>query len=108
MCVLSPAHAEKRVALVVGNNRYANLPAHEQRQKAVSDARAVGGALQRIGSDVVSGENLGRQAQLDEAAQRLTPGDTVFFFSAMASQWVGLTTFCLPTCPISRRDRRRA
>ena len=35
----------KRVALVVGNDRYPNLPAHEQLQKAVNDAQAVSGAL---------------------------------------------------------------
>jgi hypothetical protein len=83
MYALAPADAEKRIALVVGNNRYANLPAHEQLQKAVSDSRAVGGTLRQIGFDVISGENLGRQAllaRLDETALRLTPGDTVFFF----------------------------
>jgi formylglycine-generating enzyme required for sulfatase activity len=80
---LVPAHAEKRVALVIGNDHYANLPPNEQLQKAVNDARAVGGALKQIGFDVLSGENLGRQAvlaRIDEAAQRLTVGDTVFFF----------------------------
>jgi hypothetical protein len=45
VCANIPAVAEKRVALVVGNDRYANLPAHEQLQKAVNDARAVGRAL---------------------------------------------------------------
>jgi hypothetical protein len=80
---VAPADAEKRVALVIGNDHYANLAAHEQLQKAVNDARAVGGALRRIGFEVIAGENLGRQAllsRLDEAAQRLSPGDTAFFF----------------------------
>jgi formylglycine-generating enzyme required for sulfatase activity len=83
LCAFGQAHAGKRVALVIGNDRYANLPHHEQLQKAVNDAQAVGGVLRQIGFDVISGENLGRQAllaRLDEAAQRLTPGDTVFFF----------------------------
>jgi formylglycine-generating enzyme required for sulfatase activity len=82
-CVLAPAHAEKRVALVIGNDRYANLPAHEQLRKAVNDARAVGGALRQIGFEVMSGENVGRQAlvdKLDAFAQRLAKGDTAFFF----------------------------
>jgi uncharacterized caspase-like protein len=43
------AHADKRVALVIGNDRYANLPASEQLQTAVNDARAVGKALEQIG-----------------------------------------------------------
>jgi formylglycine-generating enzyme required for sulfatase activity len=83
MCVLAPAHGEKRVAVVIGNDRYANLSEHEQLQKAVTDARAVGGALKKLGFDVISGENVSRQAlidRLDEAVRRITPGDTVFFF----------------------------
>jgi formylglycine-generating enzyme required for sulfatase activity len=80
---IMPAHAEKRMALVVGNNRYANL-SREQLQKAVSDAQAVGRALREIKfDDVIVGENLGRQAfvdKLDELAGKLSPGDTAFFF----------------------------
>jgi uncharacterized caspase-like protein len=85
VCAFVPAHAEKRVALVVGNDLYVNLSANEQLQKAVNDARAVGGALKQIGFDVISGENLGRQALIDkigEASQRLTAGDMIFFFFA--------------------------
>jgi hypothetical protein len=41
---------------VVGNDRYASLPAHEQLQNAVNDAHAVGGALRHIGFDVIAGE----------------------------------------------------
>jgi formylglycine-generating enzyme required for sulfatase activity len=83
MSALAPAHAEKRVAVVIGNDRYANLAGHEQLQKAAGDARSVGDALRRIGFDVVEGENAGRQAmidRLDEAVRRASPGDTFFFF----------------------------
>jgi formylglycine-generating enzyme required for sulfatase activity len=83
MYAVASGHAEKRVALVIGNDRYASLSANEQLQKAVNDARAVGAALRQIGFDVIEGENLGRQAlidRLDEAVQRVAPGDTVFFF----------------------------
>lgn len=99
MCALAPADAEKRVALVIGNDRYGNLPAHEQLQKAVNDARAVGGALRQIGFEVISGENLGRQAllaRLDEAAQRLTTGDTVFFFFSGHGVAVDGANYILP------------
>jgi uncharacterized caspase-like protein len=71
------------VALVIGNDRYANLPANEQLQKAGNDARAVGGALRQIGFEVIPGENLGRRAlvgKLNELVQRLAPGDVAFFF----------------------------
>jgi hypothetical protein len=83
MCALAPAHAEKRVALVIGNDRYASLAANQQLLKAVNDARAVGGALRQIGFEVILGENLGRRAlvgKLNELMQRLAPGDMVFFF----------------------------
>jgi hypothetical protein len=49
---------------VIGNDRYANLPADQQLRKAVNDARAVGDALGRIDFDVIRGENLGRLALL--------------------------------------------
>jgi hypothetical protein len=39
--VVTSAQAEKRVALVVGNDRYVNLSADQQLQRAVNDARAV-------------------------------------------------------------------
>src|SRR4051812_14750860 len=52
---LVSAQAEKRVALVVGNDRYANLSADRQLQRAVNDARAVGETLGRIGFEVIRG-----------------------------------------------------
>jgi len=95
-----PGHAEKRVALVVGNDRYANLPKDEQLRKAVNDARAVGDALGRIGFQVIRGENLGRLAllaKLDELTQKLEPGDTAFFFFAGHGVAVNGGNYILPT-----------
>ena len=40
------AHAQKRVALLIGNNTYQNIP---RLQTAVNDARAVGTALRGLG-----------------------------------------------------------
>jgi hypothetical protein len=97
--VVAAAHAEKRVALVIGNDHYANLPDHEQLRKAVNDARAVTGALKQIGFDVISGENLGRQAMIDkfgETAQRLSAGDTAFFFFAGHGVAVDGANYVLP------------
>jgi hypothetical protein len=42
-----PSHAEKRIALVIGNDRYLNLPTNGQLARAVNDARAVVFALQQ-------------------------------------------------------------
>ena len=54
----STAHA-KRVALVVGINKYDNLPRERQLAKAVNDARAMA-ALKAIGFDVIKAEDVGR------------------------------------------------
>jgi hypothetical protein len=97
---LSPVHAEKRVALVIGNDRYVNLPANEQLQKAVNDARAVGGSLQQIGFDVISGENLDRRALLgkfDELVRSVGPGDVAFFFFSGHGVAFDGVNYILPT-----------
>jgi hypothetical protein len=94
-----PSYAEKRVALVVGNERYANLPADQQLMKAVNDARAVGDALEHLGFEVIRGENLGRQAMVDkfeELTGRLAPGDTAFFFFAGHGVAIGGGNHILP------------
>jgi hypothetical protein len=98
LCI-SPGYAEKRVALVIGNDAYSNLPADQQLRKAVNDARAVGHALRGIGFQVIHGENLGRQALLakfDELTQRLEPGDMAFFFFAGHGVAVGGGNYILP------------
>ncbi len=51
------AHAEKRVALVIGNNDYKFVP---KLQKAVNDARAMGDVLKQLGFEVMVVENLNR------------------------------------------------
>ena len=87
------------MALVIGNDRYPNLPATEQLQKAVNDARAVGDALGRLGFEVIRGENLGRQAlvdKLDELTRTLSPGDTAFFFFAGHGVAISGGNFILP------------
>ncbi|MGK0242450.1 MAG: putative caspase-like protein, partial [Pseudomonadota bacterium] len=84
VCVASaaPAQAEKRIALVIGNNDYRNVP---KLQKAVNDARTMGDTLKQLGFNVMLAENLNRQAfsetllAFDRAVE---PGDTAFFFYA--------------------------
>jgi FKBP-type peptidyl-prolyl cis-trans isomerase len=99
LCV-APAVAGKRVALVIGNDRYQNLAADQQLQRAVNDARAVGEALGRIGFTVLRGENLNRQAlvdKFDDMARQLGPGDTAFFFFAGHGVTIGGGNYILPT-----------
>ncbi len=50
------AFAAKRVAFVVGIDKYDNLPAQQQLKKALSDAHAVGETLEGLGYDVIEGE----------------------------------------------------
>ncbi|WP_370107841.1 NADase-type glycan-binding domain-containing protein [Bradyrhizobium yuanmingense] len=81
----TPAWAEKRVALVIGNDLYPNLPADRQLKKAANDATTVADALRSLGFDIVLGTNLGRQGMIDRLADftsRLVPGDTAAVFYA--------------------------
>lgn len=94
------ARAEHKLALVVGNNNYANLPADQQLHTAVNDAREIGNALERIGFEVVRGENLGRQQMIDlfdRFSHRLAPGDVAAFFFAGHGVSIGGGNYILPT-----------
>jgi len=75
-----PALAEKRVALVVGNDAYQNVPSLK---KAVNDSRTISDSLSKLGFTVVAAENLTRTAMSEKllAFDRMVePGDTAFFF----------------------------
>lgn len=92
----APAHAEKRVALVVGNNDYRNVP---KLQKAVNDARTMGDTLKRLGFTVMVAENLNRQG-FSEALlafdKAVDSGDTAFFFYAGHGFEIAGQNFLLP------------
>src|SRR6201994_326164 len=82
LAMSAPAQAEKRVALVIGNNDYKNVP---KLQKAVNDARTMGDTLKQLGFTVMVAENQNRQ-QFSQSLlafdNALGPGDTAFFFYA--------------------------
>ena len=98
-CIMlaAPAYAEKRVALVIGNNDYKNVP---KLQKAVNDARTMGDTLKQLGFTVMVAENQTRQAfsqtllAFDKAVE---PGDTAFFFFAGHGFEIAGQNFLLPT-----------
>jgi hypothetical protein len=92
-----PGHAEKRVALVIGNDRYDALPAL---QKAVNDARAVAERFARLGYEVIRVEDASRRAmneKIGELAGRIGRGDTAAFFFAGHGVEINNANFLLPT-----------
>jgi formylglycine-generating enzyme required for sulfatase activity len=94
------AMAEKRIALVIGNDRYPNLSSDRQLAKAVNDAQAVGDALGKIGFSVIRGTNLGRQGMVDKLAEltaQLRPGDTAAFFYAGHGVAIGGVNYLVPS-----------
>ncbi len=61
VCALTPAHAEKRVALVIGNSKYTNV---SPLRNPASDARLIAETLRSLGFTLVGG---GPQLDLDKA-----------------------------------------
>jgi uncharacterized caspase-like protein len=84
LLLLMPATAHaKRVALVVGINRYDHLPAERQLAKAVNDARAVEATLRSVGFDVIRVEDVGRSAfnlAWQQLLNKVGPGDEVAMY----------------------------
>src|SRR5438309_7639159 len=93
----APAHAERRVAIVGGNNDYKNVP---KLLKAVNDARTMGDTLKQLGFQVMVAENQNRQ-QFSETLlafdRAVEPGDTAFFFYAGHGFEIAGQNYLLPT-----------
>ena len=97
LALAAPAQAEKRVALVIGNNDYKNVP---KLQKAVNDARTMGDTLKQLGFTVMVAENQTRQAFSESLLafdKAVGPGDTAFFFYAGHGFEIAGQNFLLPT-----------
>lgn len=80
LLAFSPAHAERRIALVFGNDAYINVPALK---KAVNDARAIDAALKDLGFTVRRHENLDQRQTaraLVAFETEIEPGDQVMLF----------------------------
>ncbi len=77
-----PALAQKRVALLVGNNAYQNVPAL---RTAVNDAHALADALRKLNFSVIIAENQSRHAMSESLLafdKAIEPGDMALFFFA--------------------------
>src|SRR5262245_34183178 len=81
--------SEKRVALVIGNGRYANSPL----RKPVNDARAMTTTLRSLGFDVIATENVGekdmRRAILEFGDKLKDGGVGLFFYAGHGMQVAG-------------------
>ncbi|CAN7353989.1 tetratricopeptide repeat protein [Bradyrhizobium sp. LjRoot220] len=90
----------RRVALVIGNNRYANLAADRQLVNAINDARAVKTTLEGLRFEVLYGENLDRRSLVDklfELAARLGKDDIAFFYYAGHGVSLSGANYLLPS-----------
>lgn len=94
----------KRIALVIGNDRYESLPGL---QKAVNDARSIGDTLTRLGFEVVKVENAPRRTmnqKLVEFTGKIGRGDTAFFFFAGHGVEIRGVNYLLPVDTPEARD----
>jgi hypothetical protein len=91
------AHAEKRVALLIGNNAYQSVG---RLQTAINDARAVGAALRGLGFSVIIAENQSRRAMSEALLafdKAVEPGDIALFFFAGHGFEIRGQNYLLPT-----------
>ena len=96
---VAPALAERKVAFIVGIDKYDKLGPQQQLQRAVNDARSVGAAFASLGFEVVRAENVGRgafNAEWQKFLDKLQPDDTAaIYFSGHGVEIEGLN-FLLP------------
>ena len=91
-----PAAAEKRVALVIGNSNYAQVPALPN---PVNDANDIGSALKRAGFDVILGIDVDKRefdTKVRNFADLLENADAAIFFYAGHGLQVSGRNFLLP------------
>lgn len=95
----SPVAAQNRLALVIGNDIYTNLPADKQLANAINDARAVGESLTRLGFKVRRAENLTREKMVDQLfnfTKSVSAGDIALMYFAGHGISINGANFLLP------------
>ncbi len=94
------ANEPKRIALVIGNDKYTNLPEHAQLKSAVFDARTIRDALKKLDFHVTYGENLSRvefEDQLFDFSSLIGKDDIALFFYAGHGVSLGGGNYLLPS-----------
>ena len=90
------AAAERRVALVIGNDNYQNLPKLE---KAGNDANSVAAELKKVGFEVTSFNNIGQKKMnqaVNEFVQKIAGGGVGVFFYAGHGVQINSVNFLVP------------
>jgi formylglycine-generating enzyme required for sulfatase activity/uncharacterized caspase-like protein len=96
LCTFAPGHAEKRVALVVGNAAYRHA---DTLANPLNDARAVRDALKQLGFDVTYGEDLdqkGLRQAIGQFARMVNGAAVAFVFFAGHGATFGDTPYVVP------------
>jgi Caspase domain/Putative peptidoglycan binding domain len=96
LCSGNAALADKRVAFVVGNGAYRNVP---QLPNPAVDAQAMAKVLRNVGFDVVEGTNLTRDKMTEKLldfGKRAEGADVAVFFYAGHGIAVNGTNYLLP------------
>jgi uncharacterized membrane protein YgcG len=92
----SAAHADRRVAFVVGNGAYKNVA---PLPNPPVDAKAMAGVLRNVGFEVVEGTNLTRDKMTEKLldfGKRAQGADVAVFFYAGHGIAIGGTNYLLP------------
>jgi hypothetical protein len=96
LCALAPSHAEKRVALVVGNGAYRHA---DKLANPINDARGMRDALSELKFDVVYGEDLDGQALrrlIGQFAGRVDGADVALVYFAGHGATFGDAPYVVP------------
>jgi uncharacterized caspase-like protein len=99
-----PTAVGKRVALVIGNGRYINLPSLTN---PANDAIDVGAALREMGFDVISGVDLSRrdmEIRIKEFSRKLAAAEVVMFYYAGHGLQKDGKNYLLPVDASIQRD----
>ncbi len=92
-----PGLAQERLALVIGNDAYSDVPVLK---KAGADARAIAAELRGQGFETIEATDQSRRdmnRRISEFTARLDPGDTAFVFFAGHGVEIDGENYLLPT-----------